>query len=324
MTARENVIEEQQIWLRLLFSQASLAVKALREAGIPCLMLKGGAGLLAGWLKAESRPVIDIDVLISPERLEEAARVLAARGWSPAFRPYLPCDARRHSHPVSSPQGGFLVDIHWFALRHARWVGVDDMLWQAARRKQLCDGDVLIPSAEDFLVHTIAHGRRAGSPGSLWKRDVRALLEHPNVFVDWNRAERTAQNYRVAPMVAAGLEEVRAEAPDCVSQEICERLRRLPIRRSDRFFLQLIREIPEEVGLGHAVIVGLDFFRTRPCRLSELPWAFVNYLKDRWELTSPRQVPGRFVEVILWGLQVELGRLSNRLRQTFRLERKAR
>ena len=316
MTARERVIEEQQIWLRLLFSQASLAVKALREAGIPCLMLKGGAGLLAGWLKAEDRPVTDIDVLISPERLEEAARILTAKGWSPAFQPYLPCDARRHSRPMSSPQGGLLVDIHWFSLRHARWQGVDDVLWQGAWRAELCDGDVLIPSPEDFLVHTIAHGRRAGSPGSLWKKDVRALLEHPNVCMDWDRVERTVQNYRVAPMVAAGLEEVGAEAPNCVSEEICERLRRLPIRRSDRFFLQLIRRFPEEIGFGHAVIVGLDFFRTRPCRFSELPWAFVNYLKDRWELTSPRQVPGRFVEVILWGLQVELGRLSNRLGQS--------
>jgi hypothetical protein len=27
--------------------------------------------------------------------------------------------------------------------------------------------------------------------------------------------------------------------------------------------------------------------------------------KDRWELTSPRQIPDRFVEVILWGWQVE-------------------
>ena len=184
-------------------------------------------------------------------------------------------------------------------------------------------GDVLIPSPEDFLVHTVAHGRRAGSPGSPWKKDVRALLEHPDVRVDWDRVERTARNYRVAPMVAAGLEEVRTEAPNRVSEEICERLRRLPVSRSDRFFLQLIRRFPEEVGLGHAVIVGLDFFRTRPCRFSELPWAFVNYLKDRWELSSPRQVPGRFLEVILWGLQVEMGRLSNRLRQTFCFERKA-
>ena len=323
LTARERVIEEQQIWLRLLFSQASLAVKALRESGIPCLMLKGGAGLLAGWLKAENRPIIDIDVLISPERLEEAARILTAKGWSPAFRPYLPCDARRHSHPFSSPEGGLLVDIHWFSLRHARWPGVDDVLWQGAWRAELRWGDVLIPSPEDFLVHTVAHGRRAGSPGSPWKKDVRALLEHPDVRVDWDRVERTARNYRVAPMVAAGLEEVRTEAPNRVSEEICERLRRLPVSRSDRFFLQLIRRFPEEVGLGHAVIVGLDFFRTRPCRFSELPWAFVNYLKDRWELSSPRQVPGRFLEVILWGLQVEMGRLSNRLRQTFCFERKA-
>ena len=221
-----------------------------------------------------------------------------------------------------SPQGGLLVDIHWFALRHARWQGVDDVLWQAAWRAELCNGDVLVPAPEDFLVHTIAHGRRAGSPGSLWRKDVRTLLEHPNVRVDWDRVERTAQNYRVAPMVAAGLEEISAEAPDCVSEEICERLRRLPTRLSDRFFLQLIRRFPEEIGFGHAVVVGLDFFRTRPCRFSELPWAFVNYLKDRWELRSPHLVPGRFVEVIIWGLQVELGRLSNRLREILGFEEK--
>ncbi|MGA7392940.1 MAG: nucleotidyltransferase family protein [Terrimicrobiaceae bacterium] len=314
--ALERVIEQQKIWLMLMLSQASLAVKALREAGIPCLMLKGGAGLLAGWLKVERHPVTDIDILIAPERLEEAARILTAKGWSPAFRPYLPCDARRHSHPVSSPGGGLLVDIHWFSLRHARWPGVDDVLWQGAWRAKLFDGDVLIPSPEDFLVHTVAHGRRAGSPGSLWRKDLRTLLGHPGLSVDWDRVERTVQNYRVAPMVAAALEEVRAEAPDCVSEQICRRFRRLPAPLSDRFFLQLVRRFPEEVGFGHAVIVGLDFFRTRPCSFRELPRAFVKYLKDRWELSSPRQVPVRFVEVILWGLQVELGKFLKRLRGT--------
>ena len=277
MTARERSLSNSKIWLMLMLTQASLAVKALREAGIPCLMLKGGAGLLAGWLKVERRPVTDIDLLIPPERLEEAARILTAKGWSPAFRPYLPCDARRHSHPVSSPEGGLLVDIHWFSLRHARWPGVDDVLWQGAWRAELPDGDVLIPSPEDFLVHTVAHGRRAGSPGSLWRKDVRTLLEHPNLCVDWHRVERTAQNYRIAPMVAAALEEVRAEAPNCVSDEICTRLRRIPAPLSDRLFLQLIRRFPEEIGFGHAVIVGLDFFRTRPCSFSEAPWAFVKY-----------------------------------------------
>ena len=98
MTARERVIEEQQIWLRLLFSQASLAVKALREAGIPCLMLKGGAGLLAGWLKAEDRPVTDIDVLISPERLGRGgahsySKGAGARPFDPIF-PVTPGDIR--------------------------------------------------------------------------------------------------------------------------------------------------------------------------------------------------------------------------------------
>ena len=306
---------EHQIWLRLMFAQAALAVKTLREAGVSGLLLKGGAGLLAGWFQAERRPLIDIDLLILPDDLRKAVGVLEANGWSGTFQPYIPCDARRHSRPVSSPVGGILLDIHWFSLRHARWRGVDDVLWQGAGRAQLGDEEILLPSPEDFLVHTIAHGRRAGSPGSVWKQDVRNLLEHPELRLDWDRVAWTVQNYRVAPMVAAGLEEIREVAPHCLPDGICERLNALPTSRSDRVFLHLTHHFSEEIGFAHAAVVALDFTRTRPCPARELPAQFLRYLKDRWELESPWRVPGRFAEVLLWGLQLEVRRFWKHARE---------
>ena len=141
------------------------------------------------------------------------------------------------------------------------------------------------------------------------------LLEHPELRLDWDRVARTVQNYRVAPMVAAGLEEIREAAPHCVPDGICERLNALPTSRSDRVFLHLIHHFSEEIGFAHAAVVALDFTRTRPCRARELPAQFLRYLKDRWELESSWLVPKRFAEVLLWGLQLEVRRFWKHARE---------
>ena len=69
------------------------------------------------------------------------------------------------------------------------------------------------PSAEDFLVHTIAHGVRRGSSGALWRQDVRTLLAGRAVKLNWARVIKTSANYRVSPLVARALESVAEELP---------------------------------------------------------------------------------------------------------------
>ena len=85
MTSSEGVIKQQQIWLMLLFSQAALAVKSLSQAGIPCMLLKGGAGLLAGWLKVEDRPITDIDRLDSSGAAKGRSAHSCHRGLEPGL-----------------------------------------------------------------------------------------------------------------------------------------------------------------------------------------------------------------------------------------------
>ena len=218
------------------------------------------------WLVGSGRTasLIDIDLLILPDDLRRPSGPRGERmEWNfPALH------SMRRPQTLASgelPVGGILLDIHWFSLRHARWRGVDDVLWQGAGRAQLGDEEILLPSPEDFLVHTIAHGRRAGSPGSLWKQDVRALLEHPELRLDWDRVARTVQNYRVAPMVAAGLEEIRKVAPIAYRTDLraIERASHEPKRPG---FSSPDPPFFRGDGFVHPAVVALDFARTRPCR----------------------------------------------------------
>lgn len=167
--------DDERVWQRLQLSQASQALAVLGRAGVPCMLLKGAAGLAAGWFRPGERRLTDVDVLLPPSRLSEAVALLVGHGWPSVFRTPSAPDARRHSQAVCSPWG-FLLDLHWFALRHDRWAGVDDILWQGAAPAFLGDVEVLVPSAEDFLVHTIAHGVRRGSSGACWQKDVLTLL----------------------------------------------------------------------------------------------------------------------------------------------------
>ncbi|HET7239465.1 MAG TPA: nucleotidyltransferase family protein [Terrimicrobiaceae bacterium] len=297
---------DERIWQGLQVSQAAQALAVLAKAKVPCLLLKGAAGLAAGWFESGERPLTDVDVLVPPGRLSEAIALLGHDGWSVFRAPSAP-DARRHSQAIRSPWG-FLIDLHWFALRQARWSGADDLLWRGAMRARLGDAPVLIPCAEDFLVHTIAHGLRRASSGARWKEDVQAVLGHPRLPVNWARVIKASENYRVTPLVARALEIVAEELPSKVPRIIREKLHRARLPWSDRLFLQLTTDRLEEAGLVQALVLVLDFLRTRPMHWSGRPNGFIDFLKDRWELRSRAAVPGQLAAVAAWGLQSEVHR----------------
>jgi len=305
------MMDDERVWQRLQLSQAAQALAILGRAGVPCMLLKGAAGLAAGWFRPGERRLTDIDVLLPPAQLSEAVALLVEHGWPSVFRTPSAPDARRHSQAMCSPWG-FLLDLHWFALRHARWAGVDDILWQGAAPALLDGVEVLVPSAEDFLVHTIAHGVRRGSSGALWRQDVRTLLAGRAVNLNWARVIKTSANYRVSPLVARALEAVAEELPSKIPKGVCEDLRKLPLRWGDRVFLQLTTDRMDEAGFLQAVVLVLDYLRTRPTPWLDMPCGFIDFLRDRWELRSRASVLGKIGAVAAWGLQSEARRARAR------------
>lgn len=301
------VTPSEALWQRLLIAQAVKAIVTLREAGISCLLIKGAAGLAAGWWSPGERPLLDVDILLQPGRLREAVQVLTDSGWTLDFSvPAVP-DAYRHSGPMISPHG-FQLDLHWYSLRHFRWPGVDDRLWAGAVPAVLGGVEVLTPAPEDFLVHTIAHGARRDSMSEVWMADSRALLAEGKVPWNWSRFIQTASHYRAGSAMAKALgqlDSVRIPSP------ILKQLRDLPTKRGDDLFLHLTTHYWQEAGLAQVLVVGLDFIRTRPPQGLDAPGEFLDYLKDRWEVRSRREM----VEVFMGQFRLWMARQSRRLQR---------
>lgn len=112
--------------------------------------------------------------------------------------------------------------------------------------------------------------------------------------------------------MARALGAIAEDLPSEIPKEAFEGLRKLPLRWSDRLFLRLTTDRLDEAGFLQALVLVLDYFRTRPTHWVDMPSGFIDFLKDRWELRSRAAVLGQVGAVAAWGLQSEARRARER------------
>ncbi|MFN2449372.1 MAG: nucleotidyltransferase family protein [Candidatus Baltobacteraceae bacterium] len=100
---------------RRLRSQLESVLAVLRDAGIPCAVLKGAARLLQGDEWSERTESQDLDLLVAPHDVERAASALRACGYahrcSQAELQYYSA-AHHHAEPLYPPGEGVPVELH--------------------------------------------------------------------------------------------------------------------------------------------------------------------------------------------------------------------
>jgi len=182
------------------------ALRALEDAGVATMLLKGG-GLLAGdrceW---GAREMGDVDVLVPAGQAGRAAEILEDAGWRGVHgvtARYLAgrLVTRRHGWNFDGPPSGD-VDVHWHAFEGMHNKRADRELWAAARPTVF--GGVSTRRLDDTyqLVHTIEHASHGEAAHRLmWLVDVAALLPH----VDDARFERFVSSIGVHRVAVEGL-----------------------------------------------------------------------------------------------------------------------
>jgi hypothetical protein len=131
------------------------------------------------------RPANDIDILVSPDQRESAARALIRAGFE------LHANAETLSHEVSLTRGSLMIDLHWDILRPGR-TRIDMVPPMLSRRKRIYDfwGLDDIDTVFLMLVHP-AFTKYICSPNMGLIRVVDFVLWSRKHSVDWDRvAER--------------------------------------------------------------------------------------------------------------------------------------
>ncbi|HEV2070899.1 MAG TPA: nucleotidyltransferase family protein [Acidimicrobiales bacterium] len=233
--------------------EAGVAVEHLRAAGVPSILLKGAA--IATWLYqgGEVRPYQDVDLLVSPSRLDTAIAALAELGYADELVNAHPAEFGPKERELVGP-GNVHIDLH-----HGL-IGVSapsqrcwDVLVGRTTAFQLTPSvqvQVLDPAAR--AMHLALHAAQNGPI------DVKALADLERGLgklsrEEWGEAARVAEQLEATEAFAAGLrllpggERLAEELalPRRMTVELALRTRSAP---QDALFFERLAQVPGARG----------------------------------------------------------------------------
>lgn len=162
--------------------RAEPALARLQAAGVPFLVLKGAALNAVLYAGPGLRPMMDVDLLIHPadaRRADAALRDLGCRpGPDLVSEDYYPryYYEREYFLPCR-PE--VKIDLHVRPFRPLRYARIlpEDALWDAPRQVSYGRLKVLIPNAENMLIHLAVHAACHGAAELKWLNDIKLWLD---------------------------------------------------------------------------------------------------------------------------------------------------
>ena len=184
--------------------------EALNRAEVPFIVIKGAA-LAACYLEDPSlRPMYDVDILVTEERLADAAAVLAEKQLLPQGLPlgYVVTSDRLRSFVPGWAFGDHerSIDLHWKALHFDLRPQADDEFWRAAREATLDGTAFRVFNPADQLLHICAHAAQRGGAEAMhtWPADM-ALVIRGSPDLSFERLVAGAARHRISAIMADAL-----------------------------------------------------------------------------------------------------------------------
>jgi hypothetical protein len=256
----------RHLWTRsrLALDSAAPALRALREAGVGVLVLKGMALAALDMHNLKGRIAHDIDILVQPGHVAPALAILDDAGWhSTRGESSLLLRHRgaafRSVNLVKPPFGD--IDLHTRAyLTASRNSPPETSIWTRSTPAALLGADVLVPGPTDRLVNAIAHGVLDAHRHSDWLVDCAQLVA--DGAVDWPLVVTLAEDLGIPAQVTLTLfylrEVLRHPVPADTMAQLWARTRSSP----DDYYKTLLLGHPRHAHslLGRA---GRRLFKAR-------------------------------------------------------------
>jgi len=164
--------------------------RLLKTQGIPVVPLKGMVMAALVHRDIGMRPMVDVDVLLPPNHLTDAADALREMGYRSEAMPLddFAGDFGRHIPAFYHPRKRVAVEVHRAVDYHFSFLGGPPDVLGRARHDTIDGRTVLVPAWEDVLhqwgVHTVYMDAWLGKLRDLF--DLAVLVETKGDLLDWD------------------------------------------------------------------------------------------------------------------------------------------
>jgi len=294
---------------QILFDKVRPLVSNFEQRGITTLVLKGVALALSYYRNATVRPIVNIDIAVSPRQVRHSIAAIEAFGWQPNISPSDEDFKYRHSMRFTDCNGLELA-LHWHFLYEAYNDEADAFFWSSAIPLDFGGVPTLQLSAMAMLVHVILHGIRWDvEPPRQWIPDALSILRHDAGRLDWERMIAFAQAQRLTYRLSLGLGYLAEQHNAPVPREVLMRLRQIGTSLLERIENTVALHDPQRFYtslFGKQWVIFVDFCR---CTTATGPIQFVvglsHYIRYRWGLVRRKEL----IAAILRGLTRRIGKI---------------
>ena len=196
----------RSFWARnqLLFHKVKPVLEALHKVGVEIILFKGAGLVLRHNIDIALRPMEDIDIIVHRKDINIILSVVRKLGWQPKFgRPHIINEAINEISFCN--ESGQFIDIHFHALKHAKWGTHELIYWKRALQVDLLGVPVKVMDDTDHLIHIIVHGiARNPVPPIRWISDAMLLLDS-HYSIQWDYLVEQSEKLRVTIPIYQGL-----------------------------------------------------------------------------------------------------------------------
>jgi len=164
--------------------EVSLISAALMQVGIPIILLKGAAYVMAKLPAANGRIFSDIDIMVPKDRLNEVEAALMLHGWATTHHDaYDQHYYRTWMHelpPMQHVKRMTVLDVHHTILPETADIHPDPEKLRAGARRLTCHENLMALAPADMLLHSATHLFHDGELeyGLRDLLDIDSLLRH--------------------------------------------------------------------------------------------------------------------------------------------------
>ncbi|MHC4217797.1 MAG: nucleotidyltransferase family protein [Planctomycetota bacterium] len=215
---------------------------AFNEADVPLMALKGAALNLALYEGPDERPMTDLDLLVRPADVRIAQAAIEQAGCLRSDIVFREDFFPKYYYEIEYTAGTVdpvLIDLHvrpFRVLRYSRLVP-DEALWEDAEAVNTGSATVLIPSADDMLIHLAGHSAIHANCRKLWLRDIARWVEVRGDEIDWDCFLAKVSDWHLARPVRSAMDAAEREVGEILPPHVRTQLAAMPDNWRDRLAL---------------------------------------------------------------------------------------